>query len=87
MSMFSPDMLIGRPVMFENGHTGNISKIFDLAEGLDKLSCRWIIEVTIMLKERECHFDSKVGVSLTGKRLFPASEIGRTLLILDKKSI
>ncbi len=82
MSIFSPDMLIGRPVMFENGHTGNISKIFDLAEGLDKLSCRWIIEITIMLKERECHFDPKVGVSITGKRLFSTSEIGKSILVL-----
>ena len=82
MSMFAPDALIGCPVIFTNGQTGNISKIFDIAEGLEELPALWIIEVTIMLKERECHFDPKVGVSLTGKRLFSTSEIGKSILVL-----
>ncbi len=82
MSMFSPDMLIGRSVMFENAHTGNISKVFNISEGLKGLSARWIIEITIVLKERECHFDPVIGVSLTGKRLFPTSEIGISILVL-----
>ncbi len=82
MSKALPDLLLGRSVLLKNGHTGNISKVFDLADGLDEFSFHWIVEITLNLKKRECHFDPKIGVSLTGKRLLPASMIGRLVFVI-----
>lgn len=77
-------MLIGHHVMFENGRTGKISKVFNLTEGVARMSPRWILEITIKLMRNECHFDPKIGASLSGKRLFPASEIGKTVMVIFK---
>lgn len=79
----SPADLIGKRAVIEGGLPAYITDIFDLASGQVDFDEAHVAEVTISLGERECHFDPTIGISLTGKRLYPLSEIGLSIFVLD----
>lgn len=79
----SPCALIGRQVILPCGTSAEISEIFNLTSGIDGCEPAWIVEVSFALRERECLYDPLQGISLTGKRLHPLSELGRSIWIAN----
>lgn len=72
----------GPLVILEQGFRGKITTAYDLSEGAPEYNPSWILEVQIELPEQACHFTPEIGVSLSGRRLFPASELGKSTLVL-----
>ncbi len=82
MTASAAHTLVGHTVLLNTGNLGHISKIFDLADGVKGMPPRLIVEITLVLRENECHFEPKTGVSLTGQRLHPITELGKTFFVI-----
>ncbi len=80
----NPQDLIGYQAILEGGLRAHISGAFDLASGVENVPESWVLEMCIELPERGFYYDPLIGVSLTGKRLYPSSEIGRSVTLIDR---
>lgn len=83
MSVFLPHILIGRCIMFENGHIGTICNVFSLGWKTSIALENAVLAIRLELPERSVLYSPQTGVNLTGQIYAPLSDIGQKLLILD----
>ena len=79
----SPLALVGKRILLPGDLEAEISQVFNLASGQQGCDEAWVAEICVPLRNRECLFDPNQGISLTGKRWVPLSEMGRSIWVID----